>query len=99
MAFRLSFFKTPQHRVFRYNPVYWDPEKEARDERLNPGPKPAGQLVRGSFQKALLNSRRHAKGKVDTLRRIITFITLAALIFAAFYFTKFLEIVLQKFYP
>ncbi len=99
MGFRLSFFKTPQHRVFRYNPIYWDPEKEARDERLYPDLKPTGKLVRGSFQKALLDSRRHAKGKADTLIRIIIFITLAALIFSAFYFTKFLEIVLQKFYP
>lgn len=27
------FFKIPRHRQFNYNPVYYDPEKEEREER------------------------------------------------------------------
>jgi hypothetical protein len=94
MAFRLSFFKTPKHRVFRYNPIYWDPEKEEREERLNPQKRV--ELKRGSFQKALLDSRRHARGSADKITRIVIIVSVAALLIALIYFTKFIEIVLQK---
>ncbi len=30
---KLSFFKTPKPRQFEYRPRYYDPEKEAREER------------------------------------------------------------------
>jgi len=33
MASRFSFFKTPSHRVFTYQPLYYDPEKEKREKR------------------------------------------------------------------
>lgn len=29
----ISFFKVPQHRVFNYQPLYYDPEKERREQR------------------------------------------------------------------
>jgi hypothetical protein len=28
------FIKLPGHKQFNYSPRYWDPEKEARDERI-----------------------------------------------------------------
>ena len=28
----ISFFKLPKHRVFEYRPLYYDPEKEQRDQ-------------------------------------------------------------------
>lgn len=28
-----NFFKTPQVRKFEHKPIYWDPEKEERQER------------------------------------------------------------------
>ena len=28
------FFKTPKHRVFEYKPLYYDPRKEALDEKI-----------------------------------------------------------------
>lgn len=34
MAFRISFFHTPKHRVFDYKPLYWDPKKEELEERV-----------------------------------------------------------------
>lgn len=34
MGFNFGFFGTPQHRQFNYKPVYYDPEKEARQERI-----------------------------------------------------------------
>ncbi|MCL2097412.1 MAG: hypothetical protein FWH23_01455 [Bacteroidales bacterium] len=94
MAFRLSFFKTPKHRVFQYNPIYWDPEKEAREERIDPQKKL--ELKRGSFQKALYASRRHPKGNVDKIRQLVIIVAIAALFIALIYFTKFFEIVMKS---
>lgn len=95
MAIRLSLFKTPKHRSFQYKPIYWDPEKEERDERLHPE-KNQPVLRRGTFQKALYSSRRHPKGKSERLIRIIIFIALATLVLAAFYFTKVLNVVMHN---
>ncbi|MDD4655705.1 MAG: hypothetical protein WCR61_08575 [Bacteroidales bacterium] len=34
MGLRLSFFKTPKHRVFNYQPLYYDERKEELEERI-----------------------------------------------------------------
>lgn len=34
MALKLSFFKTPKHRVFNYQPLYWDQRKEELQQRV-----------------------------------------------------------------
>ena len=67
-----SFFKPPQHRKFNYRPRYYNPEEEARKERL--GEKPI-RMERGSFYRQKNRSpivgaftendiafRRHARG-------------------------------------
>jgi hypothetical protein len=35
MAFRLSFFKTPKHRVFNYQPLFYDAQKEDLNMRVS----------------------------------------------------------------
>jgi len=37
MAFKLpiKIFRTPRHQRFEYNPRYWDPNKEERENRIN----------------------------------------------------------------
>ena len=35
MGLRISFFKTPKHRVFNYTPIYYDERKERMQERLD----------------------------------------------------------------
>jgi len=91
----ISFFKTPKHRVFQYTPIYWDPVKDAREERLNPQKKKGFQ--RGSLQKILHNNRKNAGGPVAKFSRIIIIAAIAALLGAMFYFTKFIGIVMQPF--
>jgi hypothetical protein len=91
MPFRVSFFKTPKHKVFNYTPRYWDPEKEARETR---GKKSQPLLARGCFQE--IRQRSHKRNPVGTVGRIIFLVTIAALLMAALYFSKFIEIVLQK---
>ena len=65
MAFRISFFHTPKHRVFDYKPLYWDPKKEELEERVQKTrslvaaqkknenkPYVPGSTIRGSFSKS-----------------------------------------------
>jgi len=33
MALRLTLFNSPKHKVFNYQPLYFDPEKEKREQR------------------------------------------------------------------
>jgi hypothetical protein len=91
MPFRISFFKTPKHKVFNYTPRYWDPEKEVKESR-NEKSQPV--LTRGCFQEIRQRSRK--RNPVGTLGRIIFLLTIAALLMAALYFSKFIEIFLQK---
>lgn len=34
MGLRISFFKTPKHRVFNYSPIFYDERKEKLQERI-----------------------------------------------------------------
>ena len=34
MALKFSFFRTPKHRVFNYQPLYYDERKEELEERI-----------------------------------------------------------------
>lgn len=45
MGLRLSFFSTPQHRVFNYRPRYYDPHKERLEQLYEKyGKTPEGKL-------------------------------------------------------
>lgn len=58
--FKFKVFHTPQPRRFNHKPIYWDPEKEARDERMERVERELGQnngnkpyktgIKRGSFR-------------------------------------------------
>lgn len=98
MALRFSFFKTPKHKVFTYRPLYYDPVKEefnervarirtsmeeenrTRQERLHY----PGRSIRGSFQKALYQNRRHAGD--NKYVRMVMILSVVALLIAVFYF-------------
>jgi hypothetical protein len=91
LPFRISFFKTSTHKVFNYTPRYWNPDKEAREIRSE---KPQPLLARGCFQE--MRQRSHKRNPIGTWGRVIFLVTMAALLMAALYFAKFIEIVLQK---
>ena len=107
MGLRLSLFKTPKHRVFNYKPLYWDPEKEELQERIKRARAEANSvenrplsksaphnMIRGSFQKALYENRRHSGD--NKILRVIIILSFAALLIAFFYFTKILEVILTN---
>lgn len=99
MAFRISFFRTPKHRVFNYKPVYWDPKKEEFESRVKrarekysvvktseDAPYVPGTLIRGSFRKPPELKRRYpARQKMI---RTVVILLLAALLIAIFYLTN-----------
>jgi len=99
MAFRISFFRTPQHRVFNYKPRYWNPEKEAFEERIRQSrekvaaekrnedkPYIPGGSIRGSFQRRHEVERRYpARQKI--IRAIIV-VSLIVIIILALYLTQ-----------
>lgn len=99
MAFKISFFRTPQHRVFNYKPVYWDPKKEEFEARVKQAREKysvqktgkdasyvPGSLIRGSFRKRPELKRGYpARQKMI---RIVVILLLAALLVAIFYLTN-----------
>ncbi|MEN6619236.1 MAG: hypothetical protein ABFC28_07060 [Rikenellaceae bacterium] len=95
MGFNLSLFKTPKHRVFNYQPLYYDEKKEAMEERharlreeekgKEQGYIP-GRLLRGNLRRAVYQNRRGTGSVI--LNRIIIMAFLIILLFAAYYLAK-----------
>jgi len=104
MALRLSFFKTPKHRVFNYTPRYYDPQQERAEElRAMTGNTKDAEIMSDTvrmrhlhsrmhqgFQQAAYHNRRNVGN--HTVMRIIVLLSLAALLFAVFYFSSMLEL-------
>ena len=84
------FIKLQGNKKFSYSPLYWDPEKEARDERIRQIKQEMGVEVpsysnrttikRGSFRTAAKN----AKGKASRTSNIRLLVILAILLFLAY---------------
>jgi hypothetical protein len=84
------FIKLQGNKKFSYSPLYWDPEKEARDERIRQIKQEMGVEVpsdynrttikRGSFRTAAKN----AKVKASRTSNIRLLIILAILLFLAY---------------
>ncbi|PLX08268.1 MAG: hypothetical protein C0596_08240 [Marinilabiliales bacterium] len=88
-----SFFKLPQYNVFDYKPRFYDPEKEAREERRkelrqeqgkplvdknSPDYKP-GSSIKGSFRPKM--PRKAFRSRNSTIR---LFVIMAVLFFLAY---------------
>ena len=100
MALRISLFKTPKHKVFNYKPIYYDPVKEEFDERvarirasMETEEKQKtreerlyypGRTIRGSFQKARYENRRHAGN--NSYIRWVVLLSIVVLLVAIVYF-------------
>jgi len=84
------FIKLPGHKQFNYSPLYWDPEKEAREERIRQIKQEMGVEVptdpnrttikRGSFRTA----GKNAKVKASRTSNIRLLVILAILLFLAY---------------
>jgi hypothetical protein len=84
------FIKLPGHKQFNYSPRYWDPEKEAREERIRqikqemgidlPSDPNRTTIKRGSFRQA----RQTIKVKATRNSNIRLIVILAILFFLAY---------------
>lgn len=95
MGLNFSFFKTPKHRVFHYQPLYYDPRKEALQERIARAREDEkgkehdyvpGKNIRTNFRKALYDNRKQAGSPV--VMRIIVMLSLVGLAAALYFFAK-----------
>ncbi len=91
----MLFFKKPEYRRFEYKPRFYDPEKEAREERLKRvraelGMEEEGEQeqyvphLKGHFR-AEYERRRAARGNAGTWRTLRLFMILIMLFILAFY--------------
>lgn len=98
MGLKISFFKTPQHRVFHYEPRYWDERKERMEERYKEAEREKalkegrpwkdenyvpGQNIRGKMKELADANKHHAVKPV--ISRVITAITLVLLFVLLYY--------------
>lgn len=103
MPFRISFFKTPQHKVFHYQPRYWDPQKEALEQRIAAAKSKKeqqdiekkaryrpGSTIRGSMQQAMYESRRYPKHQ--GIIRWVVVLSIVVLLFAVIYFSNLIGV-------
>lgn len=104
----ISFFKVPNHRVFHYEPRYWDERKERREmvknetlrekalregrEWKDESYKP-GMYISGKFQEQARNNRRGSLSK--NLTRIIGIVSVATFMALLYFFAKYATIVLE----
>jgi len=105
MALNLGFFNNPKHRVFDYQPRYYDARKEALDEKIQAAHREhdgdrskdrdyiSGRNIRGKIQKKLYYNRKQA-GSVY-FNRIIVFVTLIGLVAVLYYVAKLLGVFFQ----
>lgn len=102
MGFRLSFFKTPKHRVFNYQPIFYDERKERMQERLEAIEKEKaekegrayhseryipGKNIRGKMREARDNNKRHAMS--PSLSRVVGLLSVAILFVLIYYLANY----------
>lgn len=87
------FFKKPEYRRFNLTPRYWDPEKEAREERerrikaelgIKDGDDRYVPHIRGQFKNEF-QRRKAERSNAGTARTIRLFMILILLLLGAFY--------------
>lgn len=107
---KISFFKTPKHRVFNYTPVYYDERKEHREkvkqealrekairegrEWRDPDYKP-GKYISGAWQEEARKNRKHALG--GNLRKYIGLISMIIFFIFLIYFAEYFQSFLEFF--
>jgi len=88
------FIKLPSHKQFNYSPRYWDPEKEAREERIRqikqemgvelPADPNRTTIRRGSFRTASQQSKVKAS-RTSNIRLVVILAILLFLAYLIFY--------------
>ncbi len=93
---KMSFFNMPKPRGFRHQPIYFSPEKDALERRINKVKREMGELteddykadIKGAFIEQTHHARRRAENpeKSSSSRNIKLAIALVALCLIFYYF-------------
>lgn len=95
MALKLSFFKTPKHRVFNYQPLYYDERKERLQEQIAKAKEEElgikrdyvpGRNIRMNFRKSLYVNRRRPRSPL--IMRFVILVSLLGLMAGLYYVAK-----------
>jgi len=88
------FFKLPKPRRFNYSPLYWDPEKEEREDRIRrirqemgidiPSDPTRTTIRRGSFRQASQKTKVKA-ARSSNIRLLVILAVLFLLAYLLFY--------------
>lgn len=95
MGLNISFFRTPQHKVFNYQPIYYDERKEALKEKIEQaqrrekGEYVPGESIKGSFKRVKFDVKRGRS--YGSLVRIITVVALVALMVSLIYMVQLFD--------
>lgn len=98
MGLNLGMFKTPRHKVFNYQPLYYDERKEALDEKIamahrkKTGEYVPGEGLKGAFKRINIDVRRSKSN--DPIRRFITLITLVIFMIALVFIAQHIGLLL-----
>ena len=85
------FFKTPKHRVFNYQPLYYDPRKEELEEKIenqrkrDAGEHVPGDNVRKGFRRIQYESKR--SGGPSKIIRFVSLVSVVILVYVLMRFT------------
>ncbi len=95
MALNLSFFKTPKHKVFNYQPLYYDERKERLQEQIAKAKEKElgkskdyvpGRNIRMNFRKPLYENRRSPGSPL--ILRVVILISLLGLMAGLYYVAR-----------
>lgn len=81
-----SFFKTPKHQRFNYNPRYYNPEEEERQERLR---KARGEQLQGDAGVKRINFKRQSADYQSSARQSNRNVVFLIFIISALFFLIF----------
>jgi Flp pilus assembly protein TadB len=81
-----SFFKTPKHQRFTYNPRYYNPEEEERQERLR---KARGEQLQGDAGVKRINFKRQSADYQSSARQSNRNVVFLIFIISALFFLIF----------
>lgn len=89
------FFKTANAKKFNYSPLYWDPDKEDREQRIRNIKQEMGvevefgkkstTITRGSFRQRTPSKTRSSANKDSNRRLILIVIVLLLIAYIIFY--------------
>lgn len=111
MGLNFSFFKTPRHRVFNYQPLYYDEQKEKMDERVTDADRERakregidwkndryipGKSIRGSIRNVNEKNRRHSMS--PSTRRVVTIVSILILFVLAYFVADYFGFFISSLY-